>query len=120
MEHFVDAGCLAHVFIRFNPDAFFEGGEKQPGCWGKLATGEPRVMPKMRRKWEERLERLAEVVKCFVDRPPKRDVELVHLFYSDETAPQEEEEVSDSESATDSDSDDSDEEDSDSDGSSEL
>ena len=84
MEHFLDAGGVPHVFVRFNPDAYTDASaEKIPSCWGKTPkTGEPRVAPRQKRQWDERLEKLRLTVAHFLAYSPDREVELVQLFYS--------------------------------------
>ena len=83
MELFEDAGRLPHVFVRFNPDEYYLHGEKIQGCWGKTPTGEPRLAPKHRKQWEQRLEKLADIVEHFRSHAPSKEVESVLLFYSD-------------------------------------
>jgi len=84
MELFEDAGRLPHVFVRFNPDEYYLHGEKIQGCWGKNPnTGEPRLAPKHRKQWEQRLEKLADIIEHFRSHAPSKEVESVFLFYSD-------------------------------------
>lgn len=83
-ELFEDAGRLPHVFVRFSPDEYYLFGQKVQGCWGRNPkTGEPRLAPKQRKQWEERLEKLAEIVELFRRNAPSKEVEAVFLFYSD-------------------------------------
>ena len=86
MEHFLDAKSKPHFFIRFNPDAFWNKGKKHAGCWSKnKKTKEPFVPQKKCKEWEERLNRLSEMINITLTQAPEREVDLIHLFYSDET-----------------------------------
>jgi len=83
MEHFEDAGRVSHLFLRFNPDEYVDaGGVKVPSCWGKTpTTQEPRVAPRQSARWAERLEKLAQVIRHFVDHLPDQEVSVIELFY---------------------------------------
>jgi len=84
MEHFQDAGRVPHVFIRFNPDAYTDAnGVKHKSCWGQTPkTCEPRVAPKQIKHWEDRLEKLRQQVRHWLDHLPDREVTTLELFYS--------------------------------------
>ena len=84
MELSRDAGRIRHVFLRFNPDEYFFTREKVRSCWGRAPkTGEPRLAPKQRKQWEERLEKLASIIAEYRGNAPSKDVEVIYLFFSE-------------------------------------
>lgn len=71
------------VIIRFNPDAYRDGsGARRPSCWGRTPkTQEPRVAPKQRRKWDERLARLRRAIADTLETPSQKTLTEVQLYY---------------------------------------
>ena len=58
------------VFIRFNPDSYFNGFEKVDSCWKRASGGDVikyNVMKSHIKKWEARLEELEKRIKYYLD-----------------------------------------------------
>ena len=84
-------------FVRMNPDAYDDlvTGERVTSCWGTGKDGLARVKPSKAKEWEQRLEKLAQVVEAYLvdytavwaswaetDRPPP-ELHAIELFYDD-------------------------------------
>ena len=82
-------------FVRMNPDAYDDPvtGERVTSCWGIGKDGLARVKPSKTKEWEQRLEKLAQVVEAYLvdytgvwaswaeaDRPPP-ELHAIELFY---------------------------------------
>ena len=68
------------IFIRFNPDAYNTvSGDRIGSCWGYNKKKEAVV--KKRGEWASRLKALQEQVSYWIDTPPGKSIEQIHLFY---------------------------------------
>ena len=70
------------VFIRFNPDDYFdERGEKVTSCWGVNKHGLAVVKNSKVVEWQARIAALTTQVQYWMDNPTDKTVEVVELFY---------------------------------------
>lgn len=82
MELSQDVDHRPIVFIRFNPDKYFDkDGNKVDSCWEETKQGVLRVAPKKQQEWEHRLECLVEQIQYWTENETNKTVEVVELFY---------------------------------------
>jgi hypothetical protein len=81
MQIWLDVGSRPIVFIRFNPDEYYdETGKKVPSCWKHGKDGIMRIRDE--RKWSARMEALKAQITYWIEhRTDKEGVEVVQLFY---------------------------------------
>ena len=82
MELSQDVDHRPIVFIRFNPDKYFDkDGNIVDSCWEATKQGVLRVAPKKQQEWEHRLECLVEQIQYWIENETNKTVEVVELFY---------------------------------------
>jgi hypothetical protein len=83
MELSQDVNHRPIVFIRFNPDKYFDKhGNTVDSCWeATTKQGILRVAPKKQQEWEHRLECLVEQIQYWTENETNKTVEVVELFY---------------------------------------
>jgi hypothetical protein len=82
MELSQDVDHRPIVFIRFNPDKYFDkDGNIVDSCWEPNSYGILRVAPKKQQEWEHRLECLVEQIQYWTENETNKTVEVVELFY---------------------------------------
>jgi hypothetical protein len=81
MELSQDVGHRPIIFIRFNPDSYYNGTDKIESCW-RLDTGGLCTI-RNERVWNERLNVLANQIKYWTDinNSTHKTVEVIELFY---------------------------------------
>ena len=81
MQIWLDVGSRPVVFIRFNPEEYYdERGKKVPSCWKVGKDGILRIRDE--RKWNSRIEALTSQIAYWIEhRTDKEAVEVVQLFY---------------------------------------
>ena len=83
MELSQDVDHRPIVFIRFNPDKYFDkDGNRVDSCWeATTKQGILRVAPKKQQEWEHRLECLVGQIQYWTENETNKTVEVVELFY---------------------------------------
>ncbi len=82
MELSQDVDHRPIVFIRFNPDKYFDkDGNRVDSCWEETKQGILRVAPKKQQEWEHRLECLVGLIQYWIENETNKTVEVVELFY---------------------------------------
>jgi hypothetical protein len=82
MELSQDVDHRPIVFIRFNPDKYFDkDGNRVDSCWEATKQGVLRLAPKKQQEWEHRLECLVEQIQYWIENETNKTVEVVELFY---------------------------------------
>ena len=82
MELSQDVNHRPIVFIRFNPDKYFDKhGNTFDSCWEATKQGILRVAPKKQQEWEHRLECLVENIQYWIENETNKIVQVVELFY---------------------------------------
>ena len=83
MELSQDVGHRPIVFIRFNPDAYFERGHKISSCWELNKLGIRTIKKSKKKEWETRLSNLKLQITYWLDEDNSTDktVETIQLFY---------------------------------------
>ncbi len=82
MELSQDVDHRPIVFIRFNPDKYFDkDGNKVDSCWEPNSYGVLCVSPKKKQEWEHRLECLVDQIQYWTENETNKTVEVVELFY---------------------------------------
>jgi hypothetical protein len=78
-----DVGHRPIVFIRFNPDDYIDNdGNKVKSCWILDNKKELLVIdPNKLDEWKQRLSKLKQQVKYWVDNPSEKMIEIIQLFY---------------------------------------
>ena len=81
-----DIQCRKLVFIRFNPDSYFNGLEKIDSCWKRTSGTEVvryNVKKSHNKKWEARLNELESKIKHYLDESIvlEEDITLEKLFF---------------------------------------
>ena len=79
MELSLDVGHIPVVFIRFNPDMYLKKKKKITSCWGLNGNGI--LVIKKKDEWTERLSRLSDVVKYWLENITNKTIETIHLYY---------------------------------------
>ena len=81
MELSLDVGHIPIVFIRFNPDMYYKKKTKVSSCWGLNGNGILTI--KKKDEWIERLSRLGDVVKYWLENITDKTIETIHLYYDE-------------------------------------
>jgi len=84
MEISQDLGHPNIVFIRFNPDAYEHNGKKILSCWKQDGNGI--CVVKDKKKWEERLSNLQNLIYKWKDKIPEKLITLEQLYLMSERA----------------------------------
>lgn len=85
MQLFQDLGSRPLIFIRFNPDAYFQrDGKKVTGCWGETKMGYD-IKPSKIKEWSDRLNVLYETLKGYltIAGDIDREIEVISLFFDE-------------------------------------
>jgi hypothetical protein len=71
------------VFIRFNPDKYFDKNNKKiPSCFSVTkATGALKVSTP--NKWQERLNSLKENINYWLENDTDKTIEIIQLYYDE-------------------------------------
>lgn len=69
------------VFIRFNPDSYKLNGLNHSSCWSIDKRGICNINVNKKNEWNNRLDKLGEIVKYWILNPSEKIIENVHLFY---------------------------------------
>lgn len=70
------------TFIRFNPDSYTnKEGKRITSCWKVDKNGVLYVPSSKTKEWEERINKLKESIKYYIDNPTTKTLEIVELFY---------------------------------------
>ncbi len=83
MELSKDVGHRPIIFIRFNPDGYFDKEEKITSCWGINKMGICVIKKTKEKEWLKRLNILCDNIKYWCDSMNKTDktLEIIQLFY---------------------------------------
>lgn len=83
MEISQDVDHRPLVFIRFNPDTYYEGEKMIESCWGINKKGICTIKQKKKKEWEERLNALKAMIEYWIDEENEceKTVEVIQLFY---------------------------------------
>ncbi len=70
------------VFIRFNPDSYYDFNKKKiNSCWDYNSRGRIFICDNMKIEWNSRLQILKDTVQYWLDNRPDKLIEVVQLFY---------------------------------------
>uniref|UniRef100_A0A6C0D458 Uncharacterized protein n=1 Tax=viral metagenome TaxID=1070528 RepID=A0A6C0D458_9ZZZZ len=84
MEISQDVGHRNIVFIRFNPDQYFDkNNTKVPSCWTINKQGILEVNKNNSKRWNDRLKALASQVQYWIDNKSDKTIECIQLFYDE-------------------------------------
>ena len=82
MELSQDLGHRPVIFIRFNPDAYTHpNGTKITSCWSTNKTGHCVIKQSKIKEWNERLNKLLDTVKYWLDNKETKMVTVSSLYY---------------------------------------
>jgi hypothetical protein len=82
MEISQDVGHRPIVFIRFNPDSYFnENGEKVLSCWLINKHGICYIPKNREPEWNKRINILLEQIQYWIDNETTKTIEIIELFY---------------------------------------
>lgn len=82
MELSQDVGHRPIVFIRFNPDSYFdENGEKILSCWSINKHGICHIPKNRELEWNKRINILLEQIQYWIDNQTTKTIEIIELFY---------------------------------------
>jgi len=78
-----DVGHRPLIFIRFNPDDYFESEKKITSCWGNNKQGICCVKKTKQKEWQTRLDALKSQVEYWAlpENKTEKTLEVIHLFY---------------------------------------
>lgn len=84
MEISQDVGHRNIIFIRFNPDQYFDKDTtKIPSCWTMNKHGILEVNKHNSKRWNDRLKALASQVQYWIDNKTDKMIESIQLFYDE-------------------------------------
>ena len=84
MEISQDVGHRNIVFVRFNPDQYFDKENvKILSCWTTNKQGILEVNKNNRKRWSDRLKALANQVQYWMDNKTDKMLECIQLFYDE-------------------------------------
>jgi hypothetical protein len=70
------------IFIRFNPDSYINSeGKSIKSCWKLNKLGVITISKSKQTEWEERIDKLKQQIKYWVDKPTDKTIEIIELFY---------------------------------------
>ena len=70
------------IFIRFNPDSYINSeGKSIKSCWKLNKLGVITISKSKQTEWEERIDKLKQQIKYWVDNPTDKTIEIIELFY---------------------------------------
>lgn len=79
---FDDVGERNIIFIRFNPDGYYDkNGIHIKSPWTKNTMGLTYVPKAKKPLWEDRLQILKNTIEYWLENPPEKMIEIVQLFY---------------------------------------
>ena len=83
MELSKDLNHRPLIFIRFNPDQYYNKGKSVPSCWGTNCNGICVVKKTKTKEWQKRLNTLKEQIDYWVipEHKTNKTVEIIQLFY---------------------------------------
>jgi hypothetical protein len=82
MEIYQDAEFRPIVFIRFNPDGYYNTkGKKIKSCWGSNNKGIFSVIHNKKDEWNLRLKNLKNQINYWVKNESDKSIEIVQLYY---------------------------------------
>jgi hypothetical protein len=79
MEIFQDCGSRPIVFLRFNPDAYEEGGKKYKGCFKETKTQGLSVDSK---EFTKRMSEVVRAIERYKVNIPQKEVTVEQFFYT--------------------------------------
>jgi hypothetical protein len=83
MELSQDVGHRPIIFIRFNPDDYFDKDNiKVTTCWGTDKRGICCIKKTKIKEWKERLNILKENIEYWINNTSDKTVEIIQLFYN--------------------------------------
>ena len=84
MELFIDLQNKPLVMIRFNPDDYInDKGKKIKTCWTVAKNGLVVLNKNKIIDWNNRLNKLKDTLEYYLHHPPKKEVEIIYLYYDD-------------------------------------
>lgn len=83
MELFQDSGNRPIYLVRFNPDDYLDKDKTTiTSCWGTTnKQGICVVKKNKQQEWQFRLNYLKECLTSCIQKPPSKEMEIIHLFY---------------------------------------
>jgi hypothetical protein len=69
------------IFIRFNPDGYYNGNKKITGCFGFGKNGICRVKNNKKVEWKDRLNILKQRIEYWTENKSEKTLVVEHLFY---------------------------------------
>jgi hypothetical protein len=76
-----DVGHRPIIFIRFNPDNYYNNNEHIRSCWKLTKNGLCVINDSKKTEWNQRLNRLYDEVNYWLINKTDKMVEVIHLFY---------------------------------------
>lgn len=84
MEIFMDLDNKPLVIIRFNPDKYMKYNKNiVSSCWATSKDGLVHVKKDKKKEWNERLIKLKEAFDYYLCNEPKKELEIIHLYYDE-------------------------------------
>ena len=85
-ELWQDIGHRPLVFIRFNPDDYFDiSGKHVTSCWGIDGRGMAAIKKSKNAEWAQRLNCLRDHIAYWLGITPEKSIEIIQLFYDEVT-----------------------------------
>jgi hypothetical protein len=81
MELSQDINHRPMVFIRFNPDSYYENGKSISSCWSINKSGICVISKTNTKEWNDRLSALKSQIEYWCSNRTDKTVEIVQLFY---------------------------------------
>uniref|UniRef100_A0A6C0D8R9 Uncharacterized protein n=1 Tax=viral metagenome TaxID=1070528 RepID=A0A6C0D8R9_9ZZZZ len=81
MEISQDVNHRPIIFIRFNPDSYYENNIKVPSCWSVNKKGLLTLRDK--EEWNDRLRKLKKTVKKWLTKVSEKTIQSIQLFYDE-------------------------------------
>ena len=83
MEISQDLSHRPIIFIRFNPDSYFDNGVNITSCWGINGNGICVIKKSKRNEWNERLEMLKEQVNYWINplNITNKTIDVIQMYY---------------------------------------
>ena len=70
------------IFIRFNPDSYINSeGLSIKSCWKLNKLGVITISKSKQTEWEERIDKLKQQIKYWVEHSTEKTIEIIELFY---------------------------------------
>jgi hypothetical protein len=84
MELSLDVGHCPIIFIRFNPDEYYQSNNKLiPSCWTYDKQGLLTIKKSKQKEWKNRLDCLIKTIDYWIHHKTNKTIEIIQLYFDE-------------------------------------